>query len=452
MRTASAKTLVVGLGKTGASVARFLRRRSVPFMAADSRRHPPAYDEFRKRYPRAEVRLGDFDERFFLTAGDIVLSPGVPLQTPAVQSALAAGIPVSGDVELFARALDSEGTGVERRAVIAVTGSNGKSTVVTLVANMAARAGLKVRAGGNLGPPALDLIANAERADLYVLELSSFQLETTRSLAPAASAVLNVSEDHSDRYSSFSDYVRAKHRVHRGSRTVVLNREDVHQAAPGPGVDLVSFGLDAARAGQFGIARTEDGPAITYGARTWIACHELKGLPGDSGALNAQAALALGHAVGLPRAAMLKVLRDFRGLPHRQQLIGTRKGVVWIDDSKATNVMAAVAALANLTRPCVWLAGGDGKGADFSPLREAAARVHTAILFGRDAPALADAVSGVAHVQFARDLDDAVNRAHAAAGRGECVLLSPACSSLDQFSGYAERGERFALAFEGLAP
>ncbi len=448
MHADAPRTLIVGLGETGASVARFLQRRSIPFAAADSRRRPPAYDEFKRRHPRAEVRLGDFDEDFFLAAGDVVLSPGVPLKTPAVQSALAAGIPVVGDVELFAREIAA---GAERRPVIAVTGSNGKSTVTTLVADMAVRAGLKVAAGGNLGPPALDLIASGARADLYVLELSSFQLETTSSLAPAASVVLNISEDHFDRYAALADYVKAKQGVHRGSRAVVLNREDAHPLDLAPGANVVSFGLDAAAGGRFGLVQSGDGPAIAYGAQAWLACRDLGCLPGDSGVLNAQAALALGRAVGLPRAAMLAALRGFKGLPHRLQTIGTLDGVAWINDSKATNVAAAAAALTNVERPCVWIAGGDGKGADFSPLYAAAARVHTAILFGRDAPALADVILKTARVQFARDLDDAVARARAAAHAGDCVLLSPACSSLDAFSGYAERGERFMRAFGELA-
>ena len=451
MRVDTPRTLVVGLGETGVSVARFLHRQSVPFMVADSRCNPPAYSEFKRSYPQVEVRLGNFDERFFLTAGDIVLSPGVSLKNPAVQSALAAGIPVAGDVELFTRTLAAADSVSASKSVIAVTGSNGKSTVTTLVAEMAARAGLKVAAGGNLGPPVLDLITNKGRADLYVLELSSFQLETTYSLTPVASVVLNLSEDHFDRYDLFSDYVKAKQRVHRGSRTVVLNRGGMYPLEFDSGAEVVSFGLDVPGDGQFGVVETGDGPAIAYGSQTWLVCSELGELPGDSGVLNAQAALALGHAASLPRSAMLAVLRGFRGLPHRLQTIGMFEGVAWVNDSKATNVAAAAAALANIKCPCVWIAGGDAKGADFSPLREAAAEhVHTAIVFGRDAVALAGAISERVSVQFVRNLDEAVSRARAAANEGDCVLLSPACSSLDEFSGYTERGEHFVRAFKEL--
>ncbi len=449
MRDDAMKTLVAGLGETGASVARFLHRRSKPFMVADDGLQSSACTEFTKLYPEAEVRLGDFDERFFLGADEIVLSPGVPLKAPAVQTALAAGIPVIGDIELFARTLAA--TEAVRRPVIAVTGSNGKSTVTTLVADMAACAGLKAAAGGNLGPPALDLIDDGERVDLYVLELSSFQLETTYSLTPEAATVLNVSQDHFDRYSSLADYAKAKQRVYRGCRTAVLNREEPYRFEIEPSSEVISFGLDAASKGRFGVVPTGDGDAIAYDAQIWLACRELGRLPGDSGVLNAQAALALGYAAGLPRAAMVEALRRFKGLPHRLQPVGTLDGATWINDSKATNVAAAVAALASVGRPCVWIAGGDGKGADFSPLCAAAGKVREAILIGRDAPAIADAVSATVRVQFAENFEDAVTRARAAAMEGDYVLLSPACSSLDMFSSYVERGDRFVRIFQELA-
>ncbi len=445
-RDKPAATVVVGLGKTGTSVARFLHRRSVPFIAADSRVFPPGRDEFKRLYPQVEVCIGDFDERLFLGAAEVVLSPGVPLKTPAVQRALAAGISVVGDVELFARTL---GGG---KSVVAVTGSNGKSTVTTLLAEMATRAGIKTVAGGNLGPPALDLIADDGDAELYVLELSSFQLETTYSLKPAASVVLNVSEDHLDRYDSFNEYVKAKQRIHRGSRSVVLNREDRHRLEIPSSSRVVSFGLDVGGAGQFGVVQTAAGPAVAFDGEAWIARTELGYLPGDSGMLNAQAALALGHVVGLPRAAMIETLKRFKGLPHRRRTIAEFDGVVWIDDSKATNVAAAAAALADLDRPCVWIAGGDAKGQDFSPLRKAVGdRVHVAILIGRAAAQLAAAIKGTGcTVVFVGNLESAVVEARAVAHKGDCVLLSPACSSLDAFSSYVERGERFARAIEEL--
>ena len=445
MNSDDAKTLIVGLGETGASVARFLHRCGIPFMAADSRSRPTAYDEFKQLYPQAQLRLGEFDESFFQSANNVVLSPGVALKTPAVRSAVAAGIPVIGDVELFARALNN--SGADTKLVVAVTGSNGKSTVTTLVADMAARAGLKVAAGGNLGPPVLDLIA--ADVDLYVLELSSFQLETTYSLKPAVSTVLNVSADHFDRYDSLADYAQAKQRIHRNSCTVVLNREDSYPLEFDAGAKVISFGLDAAPDGQLGVLQTSDGRVITYDGETWLACRDLKDLPGDSGVLNAQAALALGAAVGLPQAAMCETLKHFKGLAHRQQTLGTYGGVTWINDSKATNVAAAAAALANTRQPCVWIAGGAGKGADFAPLCDALGKVRTAILIGRDAPAIADAVAAQVPVQFAQDFDDAVARACAVAQDGDCILLSPACSSLDMFRNYAERGEHFARAFQG---
>lgn len=445
------ETLIVGLGETGASVARFLEGQAIPFAAADSRSHPPGCDGFRKRHPQVETRLGEFDERMFLAADRIVLSPGVPLATPAVQKALAAGIPVAGDVELFSRALAERGSG--RRPVVAVTGSNGKSTVTTLVADMAARAGRKVAAGGNLGPPVLDLLDDEDEDVLYVLELSSFQLETTYSLKPAASTVLNVSQDHLDRYVSFADYAAAKGRIYHGSRTAVINRSETHGFNLDPASRVVRFGLDAPEEGQFGVLRAAAGPMIARGTEPWLACAALGHLLGDSGVLNAQAALALGCSVDLPREAMLEALRRFKGLPHRLQTLGVLDGVTWINDSKATNVAAAAAALKALKCSCVWIAGGDGKGADFTPLREAAeGRVRAAVLIGRDAERIAAAVSAaISEVCFADDFEGAVAQAYAASRPGDCILLSPACSSLDMFNSYAGRGERFARMFDTLS-
>ncbi len=443
----SPKMLIVGLGETGVSVARFFHQRSIPFSIVDSRDAPPGYQEFTCLYPQVEVRLGDFDERFFLDADGIVVSPGVSLETPAIRSARAKRISVIGDIELFARVL-AEGQ-ARQKTVVAITGSNGKSTVTALVADMAARAGMKAVAGGNYSPPALDLIDLD--VDCYVLELSSFQLELTCSLRPEASTVLNISEDHRDRYGSFADYVAAKQRVHRGSATVVLNREESHRFDADRSSRVVSFGLDAPDEGHFGVKKTPYGRSIAHGSESWIDCDELGHLPGDSGVLNAQAALALGSAVGVPEAEMIESLRTFQGLPHRFQVLGALDDVVWINDSKATNVAAATAALASVERPCVWIAGGDGKEADFGPLRAAMARVCTAVLFGKDSARIADVVSGlIDDVRIVGSLDEATREAYAASDEGDCVLLSPACASLDMFHDYKERGACFARAFQEL--
>ena len=447
MQGAASKMLIVGLGETGVSVARFFQKRSIPFAAADSRRSPPGYREFTHLYPQAEVQLGDFDERFFLSADGIVVSPGVSLKTPAIQSARARGIPVIGDIELFAQTLADDRA--RHKKVVAVTGTNGKSTVTKLVVDMAVRAGIKAMAGGNYLPPALDLIDLD--ADCYVLELSSFQLEMTDSLRPEASTALNISEDHGDRYDSFADYVAAKQRIHHGSATIVLNRGERHRFDADRSSQVVSFGLDVPDEGHFGVVKTDYGRSIAYGSQPWIDCGDLGYLPGDSGVLNAQAALALGRVVGVPEPEMIESLRSFAGLPYRFQTLGTFGGAVWINDSKATNVAATMAALANVERHCVWIAGGDAKGADLRPLREAVGGVRTALLLGRDSARIADVVSDViADVRVVGDLDEAVREAYAAAGDGDCVLLSPACASLDMFDDYKERGDCFARAFREI--
>ena len=450
MQNRLSKVLVVGLGETGASVARFLSRQSIPFMATDSRKQPPKYKEFKKLYPQVEVRLGDFDEDFFLSADSIVLSPGVSLQTSEIQHAVAKGIPVIGDIELFAREISKSNR--RHTSVVAITGTNGKSTVTDLFSNMAKRSGLKVVSGGNFNPPALDLIVDGEENDLYVLELSSFQLEITYSLKPTASTVLNISKDHFDRYNSLADYAKAKQKVYQGSDTVVINREEPHQFSIEPSSKMISFGLDAPDDNQFGLIQTGNGQSIAYGAQPWIDCDDLRCLPGNSGALNAQAALALGCALNLSQEAMLESLRCFEGLPHRFQILGTFGGVLWVNDSKATNVGAAIAALLNVERPSVWIAGGDGKGADFLPLRDVVkGRVHTAILFGRDSSDIADVITDVVpDVKIVENLDEAVLQAQNLARVGDCVLLSPACASLDMFSSYVERGECFARAFQEM--
>lgn len=442
----SNKTLIVGLGRTGLSVARFLGSRKIPFAVIDSRRRPSEYDRFRALFPDAEVKLGGFDSDDFSSARNIIVSPGVPCGLPGIRRAAEHGAAVIGDIELFARNVSAG------KPIAAVTGSNGKSTVVTLLARMAQHAGLKAALGGNMETPALDLIEDEPGVDVYILELSSFQLETTHSLNLDASVILNTSEDHLDRYDSFEAYCEAKRRIHRNSKVVVVNREDC-----GIAVDRsqkqVNFGLGAPAKGHFGVADADGEKWIFYGKEAWIACDELEGLPGVGGWLNAQAALAIGLSLGLPRDAMLSALRSFTGLPHRLQFLGNAGGVRWINDSKATNVAAACMALASIPGPIVWIAGGDGKNADFMPLAEAARdKVVAALLFGCDAEAVAEVMrsAGVA-VRLVADLDEAVCRARETAEPGACVLLSPACSSLDMYADYAERGNRFVTGFEAFA-
>jgi UDP-N-acetylmuramoylalanine--D-glutamate ligase len=439
------RTLVVGLGKTGLSCARHLRAQGVPVAVTDSRAAPPGLEQLRSELPDVAVFAGGFQADVFAAADRLVLSPGVPLTEPLVQAALARGIPVMGDIELFARAV--------RAPVVAITGSNGKSTVTTVVGLMARLAGVDAAVGGNLGDPALDLLGAA--VDLYVLELSSFQLETTASLRPRVATVLNLSPDHMDRYADYAAYGAAKARVYRGAEIAVVNRDDPAAAAiPHGAAQELGFTLRAPRGpDDFGLQTGTDGPWLGRGERRLLPAAEL-GIAGRHNLANALAALALGSACGLPEAAMADALRSFRGLPHRSVLVGERDGLRWYDDSKGTNPGATVAALEGLVDPdshgrVVLIAGGDGKGADFGPLAPAVERAARAVvLIGRDAPLIEAVLAGRVPLLHAADMMDAVRLAAGAAQPGDCVLLSPACASFDMFDNYEHRGRVFTQAVE----
>jgi UDP-N-acetylmuramoylalanine--D-glutamate ligase len=449
----AADTLIVGLGKTGLSVARFLARRGQGFAVADSRMEPPGLAELRAACPQATVHLGPFEAGLFSGFGTLVVSPGIAVAEPAIQAAAAAGAEIIGDIELFARHVESP--------VIAITGSNGKSTVTTLVGELLAAAGRKVRVGGNLGTPALDLLADPNDAEIYVLELSSFQLETTSSLRPAASVVLNVSEDHMDRYPDLAAYAEAKGRVYQGAAVAVVNRDDdwsLRLAARSNAVRTVSFGLDAPMAGQWGMVETDplgadrESPLGIRDGQTWLAhgdrllvCARDLTLRGRHNMANALAALALVEAVGVEPAAVLDALRRFAGLPHRSQLVGHFHGLDWIDDSKGTNVGATAAALAGQSVPVVLIAGGLGKGQDFATLRPLIAeKARGVVLIGQDADLIEAAWAGAAPIVRAADMGEAVSMAAEMGRPGDVVLLSPACASFDMFKGYEHRGEVFA--------
>jgi UDP-N-acetylmuramoylalanine--D-glutamate ligase len=379
-------------------------------------------------------------------ATQLVLSPGVALQDPVIETAMRRGAKVLGDIELFARDL---GVG-ERHPVVAITGTNGKSTVTTLVGEMAERAGLSVKVGGNLGIPALDLLEGST-PNLYVLELSSFQLESTRSLQPLAATVLNLSPDHMDRYPALADYAGAKARIFRGAGTMVLNLEDPWVAAMAEsGRRTLGFRLGPPGSDEFGL--------VEVGGEQWLARGRERLMPvsallvtGLHNVANVLAALALGTAVDLPIEAMVAALRKFRGLSHRCEWVAETDGVDWYNDSKGTNVGAACAAIRGLgaSRPLVLIAGGDGKGADFGALAEAAAgAVRAAVVLGRDGPRVARALGRLMPVVAAQDMPDAVARAAELAQRGDAVLLSPACASLDMFRDYADRGRVYAAAVQ----
>ncbi|MCO7543880.1 UDP-N-acetylmuramoyl-L-alanine--D-glutamate ligase [Pseudomonas nitrititolerans] len=427
------------------SVVRHLARRGQPFAVADTRANPPELATLQAQYPHVEVRCGELDVEFLCRASELLVSPGLALSTPALQEAAARGVKLSGDIELFAR---------EARApIIAITGSNAKSTVTTLVGEMAQAAGRKVAVGGNLGTPALDLLS--EDVELYVLELSSFQLETTEQLNAEVATCLNVSEDHMDRYAGLPAYHQAKHRIFRGARQVVINRDDrLSRPLVGEEVPVWSFGLGKPDFKGFGLVEENGEKHLAFQFEALMPARELK-MRGAHNQSNALAALALGHAVGLPFAAMLQTLRTFAGLSHRCQWVGERAGVSYYDDSKATNVGAALAAIgglgADIDGKLVLIAGGDGKGADFSALREPIGRhCREVILLGRDAGRLACTLQGAVALKQVQGLEEAVQRAAECALPGDAVLLSPACASLDMFKNFEERGRRFAAAVEAL--
>jgi len=437
------RTLIVGLGKTGLSCARFLAAHGEEIAITDSRERPPGLAELRALLPDAAVFLGGFSEDALKRADRLVLSPGVAAGIPFIAKARSLGLPVLGDIELFAH--------YARAPVVGITGANGKSTVTTLLGVMAEHAGKRAKVGGNLGTPALDLLGEHE-PDLYVLELSSFQLEITDSLPCVAATVLNLSPDHMDRYAGMAEYAAAKARIFRHCRTAVLNREDAWVRDMAANVKhRVSFGLGEPKAGDYGVIGTGAGEWLARGTERLMPVSVMR-LRGCHNLANALAALALGEAAGLPMPAMLTALESFRGLPHRMEYVTTSKGAVWYDDSKGTNVGATLAAVQGVSQPLVLIAGGDGKGQDFMPLADAlAGKARAVVLLGKDAELIEKAIAGRVPVQRVKDMDMAVTAAAALARDGDMVLLSPACSSLDMFDNFEHRGRVFAAAARRLA-
>ena len=434
--------VIVGLGRTGLSCARYLRARGWRLAVTDTRDAPPQLAQLAALDAAIPVSLGRLDTALLKDAVCVVASPGVSLEDPFFAAARRLGLEIVGDVELFARAADAP--------VVGITGTNGKSTVTTLIARMAERAGLRVRVGGNLGEPALDLLSAG--TELYVLELSSYQLETTASLSCRAATVLNVTPDHLDRYGSLARYAAAKARIFARCDTAVINLDDpLVVAMPRTARRTLSFSLRAAIGADYAVAEHEGAWWLTRAGEPLLALKELK-IQGLHNAANALAALALGEALALPGAAMLKELRSFEGLPHRSQWVADVRGVRYVDDSKGTNVGATLAAVAGMAGPLVMILGGEGKNQDFAPLAAGfRGKVRHAVLIGRDAAALEHALRGVCALERAVSLPDAVRAAAAAARAGDTVLLSPACASLDMFTDYAHRGAVFAQAVGELA-
>ena len=452
MNLASRKALVLGLGDTGLSMAKWLARRGAQVRVADTRPAPPRLADLARLLPEISADLGPLRGESFAGIDLIAISPGVPVSEPNVRRAAAAGVELVGDIELFARAVSQE-----KPRVIAVTGTNGKSTVTALTGAMVRAAGLDCEVAGNIGPAVLDALMRREDAGrspaCWVLELSSFQLETTHSLEPEAATVLNITEDHLDRYRGMNEYAAAKARIFAGNGVQVLNRDDARSLSMLlPGRKTITFGLDAPkRAEDWGILPGRSGESwLAQGSNALLRLEEMK-LAGLHNAANALAALALCRSLDLPVAPLLEALRDFRGLEHRVELVAESGGVRWYDDSKGTNVGSTVAALAGLARGdarVVLIAGGDGKGQDFSPLKAAVGRsARGLVLIGRDGPRIEAAVSGAGvPMQRAGSMDDAVALAGAMVRPGDAVLLSPACASFDMFRDYKHRGEVFREA------
>jgi len=436
--------LIVGFGSTGASVARYLEREGLAYAVTDSREHPPGADAAMQ----APHVFGRFESP--LPAEQIaeaVVSPGVSLGESLLEDLRALGVPIVGDIELFARALDRvPDPGSRGPSVIAITGTNGKSTVSSLVAAMASEAGRVTAAGANLGTPALDLID--PRVELYVLELSSFQLELTHSLTPLAATVLNVSDDHLDRHGSIDAYVNAKARIYARTRIAVINRDDERvMAMPFGQAACISFGLDAPpTTNDYGLR----GAMLCRGETPLLTVSEVP-LAGRHNLANVLAAWALAAAAGVDDDAIARAVRTFRPLAHRLTPAGEHAGVHYLDDSKATNVSAAVATLAGLDGPLVVIAGGQGKGQDFAPFAEVLVeRASAVVLLGEDAPLIERAIAGRVPVVRAAGMTQAVIEAARLAESGDTVVLAPACASLDQFDNYGARGYAFVLAVEAL--
>jgi len=433
-------TVIVGMGKTGFSCARFLASRNIDFAMTDSRTHPPILEAMRKEYAHVPLYTGGLDPDLLSGAQHLVLSPGVPRSDPAIVAAAGNGVSICGDIELFCREATAP--------IVAITGSNGKSTVTTLVGEMARAAGLRAGVGGNLGTPALDLLAEGV-VDVYVLELSSFQLETVFSLNAVAAVVLNVTEDHMDRYENLHDYTEVKSRIYAGDGAMVINLDDpLVVKMQRPGRFIRHFTLHDPQGDAYGVRFFDNVRWLVRGSERLLPVAEIL-MAGDHNTANALAALALGDMLRLPRAAMLKALRNFPGLPHRCQWVREIRGVRWYNDSKGTNVGAAAAAIKGLAagKNLVLIAGGDGKGADFSPLAEIASQhLHAAVLMGRDAPAIRKVLQKTVPLYDAGSMDDAVLRAAQVARAGDVVLLSPACASLDMFEDYRARGAAFTAA------
>ncbi|MFT6916089.1 MAG: UDP-N-acetylmuramoylalanine--D-glutamate ligase [Motiliproteus sp.] len=441
-------SIIIGLGKTGFSCARFLTAQGKAFAVADTRETPLNLAAFQQQYPAVPLRCGPLDSDWLMAADRLLVSPGVSRNNPAIVAAEEAGVEILGDIDLFCQAV--------RAPVIAITGSNAKSTVTTLVGQMAMDAGIEAGVGGNLGTPVLDLLLEGEKA-LYVLELSSFQLETTALLQAAAATVLNITPDHMDRYPNLGAYHSAKQRIYRNCLHAVYNADDLlTQPLLSDAIPQVSFRVGTPNLKQFGLLQHEGELCLAKGLTPLMPVSQMR-LKGSHNQANALAALALGDAVGLPMASMLQSLQHFGGLEHRCQWVRELDGVAYYNDSKGTNVGATLAAIsglgAELRGKLILIAGGEGKGADFSALAEPMGRWGAqAMLIGEDARMIASALEEHCPCETQESLESAVKAAQQRAQPGDLVLLSPACASFDMFTDFEQRGRCFIEAVEALVP
>lgn len=434
--------LVIGLGPTGLSSIRFLMSKNIPVIVADSRAYPPKWEECQKEFPTMEIYCGKFSEAVFAKADVIVVSPGVSLDEPCIASCIEKNIPVIGDVELFARHATAP--------IVAITGSNGKTTLTTLMGELIQNAGYKTIVCGNIGLPVLDALMQPV-PDYYVVELSSFQLDTTYSLRAKTAVVINVSPDHMDRYSTFAAYSASKQRIYHNCEYAIVNADE-----PDSWMDLafknkpIAFTLSKPEKNAWGVSAIDDALFLMHGSDPVIRVSDLI-LQERHNCQNILAALAMGSALQLPMETMLQTLRHFSGLPHRCQLVKTMDGVAYYNDSKATNVGAAIAAIESMGQHkrgrLILLAGGDSKRVALIPLQLPVKKyVSHVILFGKDADLLQQVLEGVTQIIRVNQLREAVVEAKKIAQPGDIVLLSPACASLDQYENYAARGKDFIEA------
>lgn len=438
--------VVAGLGISGVSAVNFLHERGYQVAVTDSRTHPPGHDQIPAGI---QTIFGQLDTELLLQAEEIILSPGLAPQLPEIQQAIAKGIPVVGDIQLLRRATEVP--------IVAITGSNAKSTVTTLIGLMAKEAGKKVAVGGNLGHPALDLLK--DQPELIILELSSFQLETTSLLNAEVAVVLNMSEDHLDRHGDMLGYHAAKHRIFQGVKKVVFNRDDALSRPLVPdAVPVQSFGLNAPDMNQYGVLRDTDGTLwLARGRERLLKSTEMY-IQGTHNIANALACLALGEAIGLPLNSMLETLKSFKGLAHRCEYVDTVNNVRYYNDSKGTNIGATLAAIEGLGAAIaprkgkvMVILGGQGKGQDFKALRTAVQQyVKTVVLIGEDALKIEQSIEGSTEILKAATLQEAVQLCHAKADAEDVVLLSPACASFDMFKGYDDRGHQFVACVKAL--